>query len=306
MDQYGTGAAASEADRTVAAYLDWLWQVSPISATALGVDGYDDMLPDLSAAGFARRAAEEDAWLGRFRALDDAALNPDERIDRDLAIGTLRGQQLERDWAVWRRNPDTYTGPALTGVFLLFLHRGRPEPDLVADAIARLRAVPALLDHGRANLDPALASPILVRRARGQAAAAVRYARELLPAEVADPDLRQRLAEAGEVAARAFEEFVTFLDGLAETASGPYAIGEELYSGLLREREGLSYGARELRDRGQAAYDLLAADMRRRSKEIAGHDDWRALVEELNADHPPTPEAMRAAYAEWTEKARAF
>lgn len=301
-----TELAPSEADRLVAAYLEWLWSVVPVQATALGVDGHDDRLPDLSAEAFAQRAADDDAWLGRFRALDDADLNADERIDRDLAISTLRGQQLEREWAVWRRNPDTYLVPALYGAFLLFLHRGRPEADLVRDAVARLRQVPALLAQGRANLDPALASPILVRRARGQAAAGERYARELLPAEVRDPDLRAQVAAAGEQAAREFAEFGTFLDGLAERASGPFAIGDDLYSALLREREGLGYGARELRDRGQAAYDALLADMRRRTKEIAGHEDWRGLLAELNADHPATPEDMRAAYAEWTEKAREF
>jgi uncharacterized protein (DUF885 family) len=299
--------ATSALDLLVDEYMVWLWTVSPVLATALGVDGHDDRVPDLTAAAFERRAVEEDAWLARFRALADGDLNPDERIDRDLAVSTLRGQQLERDWAVWRRNPDTYTTPALTGVFLLFLHRdGRPEADVANAAVARLRAVPALLAAGRANLDATLASPVLVKRARGQAAAGVTYARDLVAAEVSDPALRADVARAGAEAATAFEEFGTFLDDLADRATGPYAIGEELYSALLREREGLAYGARELRERGQAAYDELAADMARRTKEIAGHDDWRALVEEMNADHPATPEAMRDAYAEWTERARAF
>jgi uncharacterized protein (DUF885 family) len=297
---------AREIDLLVDAYLDWLWTAAPVTATQLGVDGHDGELPDLTAEGFARRAADEDAWLARFRALDDADLNPDERIDRDLAISTLRGQQIEREWAGWKRNPDTYTGPALSGVFLLFLHRGRPERDLAEAAIARLRGAPALLEAGRANLDPALASRVLVERARGQAVAGARYARESVAVEVDDPALRADIAKAGAEAAAAFDGFAEFLDDLADQASGPFAIGEETYSALLREREGLGYGARELRERGQAAYDELAADMRRRTKEIAGHDDWRALLDELNADHPATPEEMRQTYADWTAKARAF
>ena len=298
--------AASELDLLVDEYLAWLWETNPVLATGLGIDGYDDRLPDLSAGGYARRAAEEDAWLERFRAQPDTALNPVERIDRDLAISTLRGQQIERDWAVWRRNPDTYLGPVLNGVFVMFLHRTHPDDHLARSAAARLRQVPELLAEARANLDPDLASPHLVGRAKGQAQAGIAYARDLVPAEVEDPALRSMLAEAGEVAATAFEEFVGFLDDFQEKASGPYAIGEERYSALLREREGLGYGARELREKGQAAYDVLAADMRRRTKEIAGHDDWRRLLEELNADHPATPEDMRRAYADWTEKARAF
>ena len=298
--------ATSDLDRLVDDYLAWLWETNPVLATGLGVDGHDDRLPDLTAEGFARRAADEDAWLERFRAHADDTLNPDERIDRDLAVSTLRGQQIEREWMVWRRNPDTYLTPVLNGVFVMFLHRSHPEEHLARSAAARLRQVPDLLAAGRANLDPYLASKELVGRAKGQARAAIAYAREFVPAEVRDPALRAMVAEAGETAAAAFEEFGSFLDELEERASGPYAIGEEIYSALLREREGLGYGARELRDRGQAAYDELVADMRRRTKEIAGHDDWRRLLEELNADHPATPEAMRDAYADWTERSRAF
>jgi hypothetical protein len=54
--------------------------------------------------------------------------------------------------------------------------------------------VPALLDAGRANLDPALAPRILVDRARGQAQAAISYARAMLPAEVRDDTLRKEVA----------------------------------------------------------------------------------------------------------------
>lgn len=279
---------------------------NPTTATALGVPGHDDRLPDLTAAGFAGRAASEDHWAGRFAAQDPAGLEPDQRIDRELVLMTLRGRAIMRDWADWRRAPDTYTEPALSGVFTAFLHRLRPEPELAADAAARLRGVPDLLAAGRANLDPELASPLLVRRALGQARGAVGYLREDLPAEVTGEDSRRQLAEAGEVAATACAEYATYLEELAERATGEWAIGEERYSAILREAEGLGYGARGLRDRGQSAYDALVADMRRRAGEISGREDWRALLDELNDDHPATPEAMREAYADWTERARSF
>ena len=279
---------------------------SPVLATQLGADSHDAELPDLTAAGFAQREAAEDRWTERFGAVPDDALSLDQRIDLELVRSALRGRQALRTWASWRRNPDTYLGPGLGGVFLLFLHRLRPEPDLVADAESRLRGIPALLDAGRENLDPDLASPVLIRRALGQARAGVAYARDLVPAEVADPALRARLAAAGELASAAFESFANWLEDFATRATGDYALGEVLYSTLLREREGLGYGARELRERGQKEYDALADEMVRRTREIAGHGDWRALMDELNSDHPTTSEEMRAGYADWTDRARAF
>lgn len=279
---------------------------SPTLATAVGADGFDAQLPDLSETAILAAEHDDDLWQQRFAALPDAELTSDERIDRDLVLSTLRGREVMRDWAVWRRNPDTYLNPGLSGVFYLFLHRTRPEPDLAADAAARLRGVPELLAAGRDNLSAELASPIFVQRALGQARAGAMYARTLVPAEVADGPDRRLLVEAGEIAAGAYEEFAVWLESFALRAGGSYAIGEERYSGLLQHKEGLSYGARALRDRGQAAYDELAADMSRRTFDIAGHSDWRALLDELNDNHPRTPEEMRDGYAMWTQQARDF
>jgi len=283
------------------------YDASPLTASSLGLTRYDGRLPDLSAGAWQRRGEREDGWLERFLALDEAEMaDPEDRADRDLVVAFLRGRAAVRGFADWRRNPDHYTGPGLNGVFGLFLHRLRPDAELVHDAAARLRAVPDLLAEGRANLDPELASPLLVRRALGQARGGVTYAREQVARSVADPGLARELAEAGARTAAAYEEFVPFLEDLAERATGDWALGEERYDALLRQREGLPYGARELRERGQAEYDGLAAQMRELTREIAGHDDWRRLVDELNTDAPADPEQMRREYDEATGRARDF
>ncbi len=277
----------------------------PTLGSTLGLTEYDELLPDLSAESVAARERSEDAWLERFRALPDADLDADEQIDRDLVVMVLQGRAAKRDWADWRRSPDHYAGTALSSVFGLLMYRLRPEPELAAAVAARLTATPRLLDQGIANLDPALAHPALVRRAVGMAKAGAVYARAVA-AEIEDEQGRALVAEAGETAGAAFERFGAHLETLAETAHGNWAIGEEMYDALLRNAEGLSYGTRELRNRGQTAYDELAADMRQRAEKLRGDDDWRALLDELSADHPDTPEEMLSLYREATAAAREF
>jgi uncharacterized protein (DUF885 family) len=278
----------------------------PTLGTLYGLDGYDDRLGDFSETAFERRSARDGRWIDRLAALPDGELTADERIDRDLLVSHHRGNQVLADFPNWRRNPDTYIGPGLDGVYVLFLHRLRPDADLAEAAASRLRQVPAVLDAGRANLDPDMADPILVRRALGMCRAAVQFARDLVPQEVEDPDLRATLGEAGAVAADAYAGFAGFLEELAERAAGTYAVGEGRYDAILQDRELLGHGAAELRRRGQAAYDELAEELTRLARDHKGSDDWRAVVDELNADHPPTPEAMRDEYAESTEAARRF
>jgi hypothetical protein len=210
----------------------------------------------------------------------------------------LRGVRAKATWPSWRRDPSVYTSAVLYPLFSAFLNRLRPEPELVTSVVKRLAEVPAVLAACRANLDPGLASPKIVKRAADQARTGRAFLTATLPAEVSDPALRVELAEAAEPAARAFDELAAFLTGFADRAEGDWRMGEGLYSTLLREQEVLGYGAAELHERGQAAYAELDAEMR----ELAGSDDWHAVMASFQDDHPPTPEAMRAEYEAETRR----
>ena len=305
MQQTGDGAAVGRFTDLAMRFLKEEYEDSPVGASSLGLTQYDEKLDDLSKAAFERRVADDLRWLQTFRAVPDDGLGS-AAIDRDFLISILRGREILHAHQMWKRQPATYLGPGLQGVFTLFLHRIRPERELAEAARSRLEQVPAALENGMANLDPSLAPPIYVERAIGQAKAAARYARELVPSEVQDTTSREKLAAAGETAAKAFERFGAFLVDLQKKASGAYAVGESVYSALLREKELLPYDARQLRERGREQYDLLSAELRRLAKQVAGHEDWVAVLHDLNKIHAPDPEGMRREYEDWTEKARDF
>lgn len=282
------------------------FELSPVTASALGLTDYDAGMDDVSAEGFEERDRDAADFLARFVALDDAGLTADERIDRDLAIATLQGRLVMAEWRGWQRDPLTYSGPAINGVFLLFLHRLRDEQDLVDATVSRLAQVPGVFASGRANLDPALSHPILVERGIGSARAAARYLREHLANEVRDVELGERLRFAGARAAESFEDWARFLEGFRGTAHGTWIFGEERYSRILVEREALGMDARELRERGQAELDRLDAEMSALALRIDGTPDWHTVIERSMADHPRTEQAMRDAYEVWTARARDF
>jgi uncharacterized protein (DUF885 family) len=279
---------------------------SPVLASSLGLTEYDERLDDLSADAFRRHEERSSAWLKRFRAMADDGLTAAERIDRDFASSILRGRELNVPQRAWQKQPATYLNPGLQGVFSLFLHKLRPEKELAEAARARLAEVPRALRQGMDNLDFTIVPKVYVDRAIGQARAAAKYARELVPEEVQDRATRERLAAVGAEAGDAFDAFAAFLQQKREKAGGDYAIGEALYTALLKEKELLPYDASSLRERGREQYDLLAAEARRIAKEISGSEDWVGLLEKLNKIHAPTPAAMRDEYEEWTERARSF
>ncbi len=293
-------------DRVVDELLAEEFEESPVTASGLGLTEYDDRLDDLSAEAFDRRQARAAAWGLRFAAMPDVGLTPDERIDRDLAVAMMAGRTVMAEWVPWRRDPVTYSGPIANGLFGLFLNRLRPDSELVDAAVTRLSQAPRALEQGRANIDGRLAHPLILGRGRDAARATARYVRELLPGEAGTERDRARLADAGAEAGRALDEWASHLDEMARTATGSWQLGEERYTRLLREREALPYDARSLRDRGRAEYDRLSTEMRDLSHSAWGTDDWNAVLERSNEDHPATEEEMRRTYEDWTAKARQF
>ena len=287
-------------------FLQEEYEASPVLASALGLTAYDERLDDLSADAIQRKEAGDAEWLRRLRAIPDDGLEPADRIDRDFLISILRGREILVPHRMWQRQPATYLNPGSQGVFSLFLHRIRPDNDLADAARARLEQVPANIEAGIANLEFSLVPRVYLERAIRQAGATARYTRELVPNEVADPTQRERIAAAGETAARAIERFAAHLEANRANARGEYAVGDEIYSALLKEKELLPYDARALRERGREQYDLLAAEAKKVARDISGNDDWVGLLGRLNKVHAPDPEGMRREYEEWTERARVF
>ncbi|WP_312888255.1 DUF885 domain-containing protein [Nonomuraea rhodomycinica] len=283
-------------------FLKWYFSGRPVIASVLGADGYDHTLGDFSAEAWTTRARETEAWLERLSATEPSTL--DDELDRDLVVSQLRGAVALESWPEWRREPAAYLNPIFGSLFTPFQQRLKPEAELVDAAIARLAEVPAVLAACRANLDPDLAAPLLVQRALGQARTGRRFLTETVPGMVADEAARARLAEAAKPAGHAFDELVTFLEGFR--CGGTWRMGESLYSTLLREREMLGYGAPELHEKGKAAWAELDGRMREVARGVNGTTDWRAAMESLMDDHPPTLADMRAEYEAETRRAREF
>lgn len=296
----------NDLSQLTADYVAWFFGQNPTDAQALGAQGYDGRYGDFTAEAFRRRERAEADWLARFEQLPEQADLGDE-IDRRLALAELRGAVILAARPAWRSDPSDYVNTVFGGLLLPYIYRLHPEGELAEDTVAKLAQTPALLAACRENLDPEQTPKLYVSRALGQVRSGRAFVTASLPAMVQDEGLRARLVEAAEPAARAFDELTAYLEALEGKAAGDWRLGEQIYSALLRERELLGYGAQELHERGEAAYAELDRELRSLAAAITGgSEDWLAVMEDLQKDHPPTVEAMRAEYEAETERARAF
>ena len=217
----------------------------------------------------------------------------------------LRGRLILAPFEGWRRDPSTYTGPITGGLFTLFLQRLTSEAERVEAAVSRLARAGAAVDAGIANLDPALAHPLIVERGLGAARAPVRYVRDLVWQDVEDAALRERLRAAGEAAAPHLERWVAHLEASCRGRRHVAARRGGLHPDPPRAR-------------GPAATTPARCASAAGRSSSASTRRWRALAARrpgtpttspscarTTRNHPPTEEAMLETYAAWTARRRA-
>ncbi len=296
-------ATPSPFERAVEELIDRELEESPRWASLLGRDGFDHRLDDLSAAAYERRATADLEWLERFGSFDPDRLAPEEAVDRALVMARVGVRVALADWQDWRRSPEEYLDTGITELFLLRLH---PEDELTDAAVDRLAAIEGVLAQAVTNLDPSLASRLIVERGIAQCDACATFARDEVPDLATDPSNRTRLEAAGAGAARAYEEFATFLRDLAPRCSGTFVLGEERYEAVLRQGELLDLDVRTLRERGQAELERLTTELEGAALALDGSRPWRETLRRLQQNRAPSIDRMRADYEACCLEARQF
>ncbi len=270
-----------DGDSVDATNLEAYWRLYPVEATHAGVRAYDGLLPDLSHDGLEARRA----WRRRTGAqLNDKRTDPGEELDRRVLLAELSAEDVFDAWQLTSRSPALYVEQAMEGLhFLLARPDTRAAPEERQERLlARLAAVPRLLDQARANLNPALVPTEWMEVALTACNGAQRFLANVpnsTPAQAA---------------------ILAFADFLRRDFDprGSFALGPELFQRLLSERHGLRMSADDVYAHGQDLSHALLS-------ELEQFGNWRQQIEDLKTEHP-TPETLLQTYADEAARARAF
>lgn len=134
-------------------FYNWRNQNYPVSSSDFGLHTWDDKLTDYSPTKINERTQRVRALLDKVRAMKTDTWPKDEQIDAILFRSQLESVDFgNRVLKFEFTNPQTYTGECTTAIFsLLKKEYDTPRKRAVA-ATARLKAMPALLKQGLANL----------------------------------------------------------------------------------------------------------------------------------------------------------
>ncbi len=267
---FGTDPAFA---RFVDDYFDSRFASRPTEGTSAGFHQYDARMPDLSRAAIAKRIGELKSLLTRLQAFDRGKLPFDDAIDAAAIEGQIRSALLDLETLrMWEKNPMQYAGLAGFAVYDLMKRDFAPAPERLRSAVARIRAVPAICEAGKAN--------------------------------VGNPP--KEFTEANTKAVAAVGDFAAWLEkDLAPRSNGRYAIGEANFAAKLRYDDMIEIPLSEVLARGEANLAKDHARFVETARKIDPSKTPAEVMKSLSDEHP-TAEGLIQSVAASLESARQF
>ncbi len=290
-------------------YLTLLEEITPESATPIGLHGHDTELDARDKAGFARDVEKERAFLAKLDARfpEGTRLSSGARTDLALLRGVLRTDLLRAAQTPLETSPQMYTS-AMGAIFSMTAREYAPGPDRAKAVVARLEKIPAQVGAANANLVPARVPRVWAQVAIERAKSAKSFfeaQRAFLDKNLPNDGPRVKSALAGAMAA--YAKYAAFLEKtILPNAKGNYAAGEAYFTGLLRDGYFVKSSPAELEAMGRKVFGETETRMTETAKRIDPKaSGWPAVVAKVKGNHPKKDDLL-AAYRFEVKRARDF
>ncbi len=289
-----------------AEYFQKHFNLHPTDAIYYGVEGYDHLLNDYSDDSYRAEKALVEESLAKLKQISVDDLDRDEAIDYSLLEGRLAIQRYEHAKEDYRLKwPDTYS--PIDAIYILTV---RATNDLSANLLSRLKGTPGSIQQGIANLSRGEANPpkLWTEMAIESAKGGVSFLDTLpthpkIQAEVKDV---AALRSAIEKAKTAIKDLADFLERhLLPRSHGVYAVGEDHFNLLLRNKHFLHHDAASLLAVGEDLFAKTKRELARLAEELAPGRGIEDVARSIQDNHPSV-DAILPAYRKAMEGARDF
>ena len=297
-------AAAKPAqwDGFVNRFIDDSLAANPFQGVDAGRHQFDGKAPDWSAQGFANEIARLKAARAEAEAFPADALTPVQRFERDYLIaGVINRDLFWMDTARFPfRNPAYYIGKLDPDPYLS--REYAPLEKRMAGFIGYARNIPQLAADIHANLQMPMPKSLLERGIAGFGGYAEFYKNDVpkVFASVTDADLQKQLAEATNAAAAAMNGLKSWLESERPHATNDYALGEALFTQMLKQTEDVDVPLKDLLAAGQADLDRNLKALREACDQFLPKKPITACIDRMNASKPKEG-TVRGAIAQLNE-----
>ena len=288
-------------------YLDLLVEISPETATSLGLHKNDADLDDRTITAHDKATAREEAMLKslkeRFKAHKLTAAG---RTDLAMLIGALEvSVRTKRVQRPLQRQPDIYASP-LAAIFFMTARDYAPAAERAKNVVARLEKIPKVIDAAKTNLlnPPRVWTEVGIDRA-SSAKTFLEAQRAFLITSL--PGETARVDAALKVAVTAYEDYKKFLQKeVLPRSNGRFSAGRELFGFLLQNDYFLEESPEDLLAMGKKLFAETNTQMTEVAKRVDPRaKSWPDVVAKLKGNHP-TADGLLDAYRLEVQRARTF
>jgi uncharacterized protein (DUF885 family) len=216
-------------------YLDASFNQRPLDATRLGDHRFDAQLEDLSPAARKRWTDLQRETLARLnKSVEARALSEPARIDLDIFRHELeKSVWLAEHTRPFEEDPRVYGDYINDSVYLLLTQSTLPQETNIANAIARMRQIPRIVELAKQCLNnpPRVHTETAIRQNRGAIAF---YENDLFGIVGSSPQLESLKAAARQVAAclKGYQDFLE--TDLLPRARGDWRLGRARFAKKLQ------------------------------------------------------------------------
>jgi uncharacterized protein (DUF885 family) len=310
-----SGVASQRADATARwnalgnDYIDQiLFRFNPSQGTTAGLHQFDSQLEDYSRANIDKQVGALQEFEKRVVAFDASALSPTDAADREMLLGAIRSSLLTLQVIrPWEKDPDSYSGTASGGVYVIMIRKFAPTNDRLRSAVARERQIPALLAAARQNLKnpPHISTEIALEQLPG----IISFFETDVPAAFADATdatLKSDFARSNATVIAALSDYQSWVKSdLLPRSNGDFRIGAETFAKKLRYEEMVDMPLDRLLEIGTADLRKNQAEFERVARQLDPNKSATDVLQELVAVHP-TPDKLMQTFRDTFDGLIAF
>ncbi len=269
------------------AFIESYFKAHPFFAAQAGRHEFDGQMSDWSAAALRAEVERLKQLRSETEQIDPAPLEDAQKLERAYVLSVIDGDLF---WLDQARAP--YNNPAW--------YLGRMDPELylsrnyaplekrLVGYLGYARAIPQLATQIRANLQTPLARPLIDRGIDGFGGFAAFFRHDVAAvfASVKDEQAQKDLRAANEAAAAAMDELKAWLVTERKRATDAFALGEPLYTAMLKQTEGVDVSVADLETIGRQDLERNTAALKAACGEFLPKATPRACIDKVNANKP--------------------
>ncbi|MES1241861.1 MAG: DUF885 domain-containing protein [Acidobacteriota bacterium] len=283
-------AVAPAWDRFAESFLEEYCEQNPTFASSAGRHEYDGRLPDWSAEAMSGKCSWLRGERERALAFDPGCLDERRQVEREGLIAQIDHDLFWIEDAEWhRRNPIYYAGTLDPALYLT--REYAPLADRLRAYVAYAREVPRAAVQIRENLQDFRLPRSYAELGRMSFGGLAGYYESDVPqvfAAVDDPDLQAGFRKANASAAAAMRELgAWFQDRIAAAPVDGFAMGADLFRGMLRETERVDVSLDDLEAAGRRELERNLAALKEACREWAPGVPVEECLARVQAGKPP-------------------